>query len=130
MQNSFESLATWIRGEQLDLKAMMEAVDKRDEVEGMKTKLENKKKSDSTELDKLSAGKKTMGTLLKGASGKQDRITNLQNSIAQTEKDVENYDVISKMVSSYLGEQVIPEFKGSKMGSYYKILKRFSMLES
>ena len=76
-QNSYEVLSTWIKGEVLDLKAMLEAIDKRDEVESMKNKLENKKKSDSASLDKLSAGKSTMKTMFKGASGKQNEITTL-----------------------------------------------------
>ena len=108
MRNSYEDLANWIKGETLDLKALLEAFEKRDEVEATKTKLEKQKKSDTASLDKLSAGKSTVKTIFKGASGKQTEITNLQNTIAQvsptsnphpqTEKDAENYDIIQKMV--------------------------------
>lgn len=56
---------------------MLEAIEKRDEVEATKNKLEAKKKGDAASLDKLSAGKSTMKTMFKGASGKQNEITNL-----------------------------------------------------
>lgn len=108
---------------------MLEAIEKRDEVEATKNKLEAKKKGDAASLDKLSAGKSTMKTMFKGASGKQNEITNLQNNIAQTERDADNYDIIAKMATTYLGDTVIPEFKGKKMGTYYKILKQYTQLE-
>lgn len=86
-----------------------------------KNKLESKKKNDQSTLDKLSQGKKTLGTLFKGESGKQVTMTNLSNSIATAERDIELYEKNLDMIEGYIAKTVIPEFRQQKEKFYYKI---------
>ena len=89
MHNPFYEITTWLKGEMYDIKAMLEAIDKRDEVEANKLKIESKKKSDGTVLERLTSGRKTLKTILKGSSSKQSEILHLQSSISVAEKDID-----------------------------------------
>lgn len=86
-----------------------------------KIKLENKKKNDQATLEKLSQGKKTLKTLFKGESGKQVTMTNLSNSIATADRDIELYEKILNMMETHIATSVIPIFREEKEKYYYKI---------
>ena len=82
LKNPFNDLYVWVKGEIYDINAMLEAIGARDNLDQMKIKLDQKKRNDQAALDKLNQGKKTWKTMLKGSSGKQTEMTNLQNAIA------------------------------------------------
>lgn len=44
----------------------------------------------------------------------------------QGERDLENYAVIIRVITIYLAENTIPEFKRQKIQSYHNALKEFS----
>eukprot|EP00343_Euplotes_focardii_P001388 CAMPEP_0205802994 /NCGR_PEP_ID=MMETSP0205-20121125/5505_1 /ASSEMBLY_ACC=CAM_ASM_000278 /TAXON_ID=36767 /ORGANISM="Euplotes focardii, Strain TN1" /LENGTH=159 /DNA_ID=CAMNT_0053070343 /DNA_START=139 /DNA_END=618 /DNA_ORIENTATION=+ len=121
LNNPVKDFFYWIKGEIYDLQALNDCFLGRERLIKRKAKLENKKKNDQSTLDKLSQGKKTLGTIFKGESAKQVTMTNLSNSIATAERDIELYDKILAMVESYIGKNVIPEFKEQKEKFYYKI---------
>jgi len=121
LSNPFQEFYYWIIGEINDIEALQEAIQGRDKTLSIKHKLETKKKSDTEELNKLNAGKKTMSTIFKSSSGKQAKITVLSSNISQAEKDIEEYDKLLKMIEVHLGESVIPKFKESQMKAYYKL---------
>lgn len=52
--------------------------------------------------------------MFKGSSSKTRAQTELLERIAQTERDIENWDIIKKFLVVYLAEVAIPEFKNSK----------------
>lgn len=72
---------------------------------------EQKRKSDKAELDKLQEGKKTMKSLFKSKAGKESSILSLQTSIEQAEKEVEDYQKLSRFLTIYHGQISIPAFK-------------------
>ena len=42
---------------------------------------------------------------------------------------MEYYEELAKLVTVFLAETVIPEFKAEKMSLYYKVLQAFSVQE-
>lgn len=69
----------------------------------------------------MNQGKTTLKTLFKGESGKQVTMTNLSNSIASAERDIEVYDKVLTMVEEHIATSVIPKFKEQKEKFYFKI---------
>ena len=47
-------------------------------------------------------------------------------SIAQTERDIENWDKIKKFLTIYLAEIAIPDFRNGKIQQYIKGMQGFS----
>lgn len=123
LSNPFLDYYNWIVGEINDIESLQEAIKGRDHIHSTKKKIESKKNSDTEELNKLNAGKKTLKTLFKSSSGKQAKITVLASNISLAEKDMEEYDKLLKMVEVHLGENVIPAFKETQMKCYYKMCR-------
>lgn len=129
LSNPFNDYYNWIIGEINDIEALQEAIKGRDHILNTKKKIESKKNSDTEELNKLNAGKKTLKTLFKSSSGKQAKITVLSSNISLAEKDMEEYDKLLKMVEVHLGENVIPAFKEVQMKAYYKMCQQIACNE-
>ncbi len=121
LNNPLKEFFYWVKGEIYDLQALNDCFLGRERLMKKKQKIENKKKSDNSTLEKLSQGKKTLGTLFKGESAKQVTMTNLSNSIATAERDIELYEKILNMVEYHIAQTVIPNFREEKEKFYYKI---------
>lgn len=127
--NPFVKMRYWVKEEQFDLAAILEAIHVK---EGMEKRLEGtkkKKRSTQNSLDKLSQGKKTLTNFWKSQSTKANNITSYTATIAQCEQDIENYERMIKMTACNLSENSIPQFKQDKSASYYKMLTTFSQAE-
>lgn len=129
LTNPFLEFHNWILGEISDIESLQEAIQCRDKTIGHMGKLNAKKKTETEELNKLEAGKKTIKTLFKSVSSKQTKITALTTSISQLEKDFEEVGKLVKMIEVHLGETVIPSFKESQAAAYYKICQAFACQE-
>ena len=92
MDNPFSKFKHWVKEEIIDFHALVDAIAQRELIESWKSKTEKKKRDSQSELDKLSAGKKTFKSLFKSASSKANQITNLTQTIAQCSVDIENYE--------------------------------------
>lgn len=130
IQNPFIRFRFWIKEEHLDLNSLMEAIGCKGALDSRKSKLDSKKKNANSDLDKLQAGKKTVKTLFKGNTAKANEITKLTNQIALADQDRENYELMIKIVTIHLYENVIPKFKAMKVNSYVKALQKFAQNES
>lgn len=121
LTNPLREFFYWVKGEIYDLQALNDCILGRDRLLKRKQKLESKRKSDQATLDKLTQGKTTLKTLFKGESGKQVTMTNLSNSIATAERDIEVYDKVLGMIEEHIATNVIPTFKENKEKFYYKV---------
>lgn len=119
LKNPFTEFYNWVRGECDDIESMYEAIKGRDWVNEIRSRIDKKKKEDQATLEKLNSGGKTLKTLFKSQSGKQEEITNLTNMIATNEKEVELYGRLASMIEVYLAEHVIANFKEGKIDIYY-----------
>lgn len=69
-KNSFREAYLWIKGELLDLKGMADALSGKELVLKNLAAVENKKRSNINELEKLNAGKATIKTFFKSSNSK------------------------------------------------------------
>ena len=84
---------------------------------------------DKEHLAKLNEGKFAIKSMFKTSSGKQKQQMVLLERIAQTERDIENWDTIKRFLIVYLAEIAIPEFRGSKVIKYINAMASFSKEE-
>lgn len=76
----------WIKWEMLDIIALLEAIDRKSELENQKQKRLSKKESNQKDLEKLNNGKNTIKTMLLSKDSKVNKITSLTHSISEAEK--------------------------------------------
>lgn len=72
----------WVRWEMIDIVALLEAIDIKNQLEGKKHKKVQKKEAEQKELAKLNQGRNTYKTLLFSQNQKVNKITILTRSIA------------------------------------------------
>jgi len=121
--NPYKDMLLWIKGETYDLKAFLEALQTRENLEKARGKLEAKKNSDKSSLERLNQGKTTLKTIFSGAKGKQAEMTNLFQTIERADKDIQSYDQLLKIITVYLAEFQIPAFKEEKKDQYYSAVQ-------
>lgn len=114
MKNPFVDVFHWTKGQILDLNAISAAIVSRGFVEQQEKKLTAKKISDQKDLDNLNAGKTSVGTLFKskGDAG------NIAQKVEMIEKDIASTTALKDLLTIYIGEKVIPEFKKNKLDLY------------
>lgn len=77
-KNPYKDMYIWLKGELLDVKGISDAIAGRETVVKMQIAVEQKKRNDQTELEKLNAGKATIKSFFKSKSSKENDILNLQ----------------------------------------------------
>ena len=115
LRNPYQEMLNWLKGEVMDLQALLEAISHKEGIEGQRNRAEKNKKDNKGSLDKINAGKSTFKTFFKGSSGKASEITNLTTQIAQSDKDIEFLEKIVHVLAIYLAEKVVPDFKRHKI---------------
>ncbi len=107
MKNPYRDAYYWLKGELLDIKGMNEALLGREQVVRMLSTTESKKRTDQAELEKLSQGKKTIKSIFKSKSSKENNILTLQAAIEVANKDIEDYKKLINFLTIYHGEVAI-----------------------
>ena len=115
----------WCKGEIYDIKAVVNAITQKDNFEKMLKKTESKKATTETDLDNVNAGKKTIRTMFKDEKDS----TKLQTTIEITAKELENLETLISLITIYLGEKIIPQFKKDKLKIYHKLMQQFTVIE-
>lgn len=128
-KNPFRDAYYWIKGELLDIKGMNEALQGREQVVKMLSATESKKRNDQQELEKLNLGKKTLKSIFKSKSSKENDMLNLQASIEVANKDIEDYKKLINFLTIYHGQVAIQKFKKEKASQYFKILSSVGVKE-
>lgn len=121
-KNPYRDAYYWIKGELLDIKGMNEALQGREQVVKMLSATEAKKRNDQQELEKLNLGKKTLKSIFKSKSSKENDMLNLQANIEVANKDIEDYKKLINFLTIYHGQVAIQKFKKEKASQYFKIL--------
>ena len=80
-KRSFKDVWVWLKGECLEVKGMMDAMQGRDKLIIAQQKTEEKKRDKQTELDKMSMGKTTLKSFFKSKSTIEKDILNYQADI-------------------------------------------------
>ena len=125
--NPYEVIYDWLKMERLDVKAMLEALGRREELQGIKEKMEGKVQGDAADLSKLQAGKSTISGLF-SRKPKETQISSLQAQIAQGEEDLKGIGEALGIVTLRLHAYEIPRFKELKAARYEMVMKSFATL--
>lgn len=62
----------------------------------------------------MNQGKFTLKGLFKSQSGKATETQNILQSISQSEKDIQNYEIIKNYLIIYIAEIAIPAYKAQR----------------
>mmetsp|Transcript_40904 Transcript_40904/g.53590 ORF Transcript_40904/g.53590 Transcript_40904/m.53590 type:complete len:179 (-) Transcript_40904:356-892(-) len=98
MQNPFSNMRRWLKFELLDLRAILQAIEKKNEMDNRRKDRIRKRDNDKETLQMMREGKKTLRTLFMSKDSKISRITNLTNSISATERDIECLELLHKII--------------------------------
>ena len=109
-QNPFIHISHWVKGEVYALEALQEAYNECMDITNQKQKTISMIKDTNDTIDKLSAGKFTFGSMLKSETEKKESIIQKQELVEQLKVDVENYDVIRRILVTYLATTAIPAY--------------------
>lgn len=118
LKNTFTDLYHWCKGEIYDLQALKAAIEARENLVKNEKKLQGKKKDTQKDLDNVTAGKKSMRTILKNQSDTGAMVT----TIEQCDRDLENNEKLLNLVTIYLGATIIPMFKKEKLHLYQNVI--------
>ena len=111
LRNPYIDLYHWVKGELYDLEAVRVSVQVRADVLANTRKLEEKKASTQKDLESVSQGKTTVTTLFKNSSD----AGSMANKIESTDREIMANQLLSDLLTIYIGDKVIPAFKKEKM---------------
>ena len=125
LRNPFTDIYHWVKGELYDLNAMKTLMSERSKI-GTKLKdLAKKKESTQNDIHNINQGKKTLTTLLKNT----DDVGAMTSKVEGHERELEHNKVLFDLMSVYIGQKVVPEFKAEKLKLYCRILQQFHVVE-
>lgn len=124
LKNPYFNLYHWCKGEIYDIEAVTSAVNIIDTIKKRIAENERKKRSTQGDLDNITTGRKTVSTMFKNASD----TGNMVSKIEITDREIESLQTLWDIVTIYLGERIIPDFKKKKTEIYHKILQQFNVM--
>lgn len=116
------TLKLWVKYEQLDIQAILEAIEIRHQLQQKRSSHVQKNLDFQAELEKLNQGKNSLKTLFSTKDGKVSRITELTRKIADGQKEVECLDAYLRLVILQISQAMIPYFKKDKALLYNDLL--------
>ena len=127
--NPFKHIRNWVKGEMLNLEALMAAIGEKESCDVRKAN-SIKKLADEKELNaKLSQGKFTFKGMFKSKDSKARQQIAVLAKIQQRERDIENWDIVKRFLVVYLAEVAIPDFKKKKVSKYVFAMQNLSIDE-
>lgn len=129
--NSIELIYYWIKEEDREIKALLEAIHGRDKVEAHIKKTQEKQRSDTSEMQNVLAGKFSKSTITAffKQQSKDQQVSKMEASISQAQKDIESLNMLHDMITLILAYDQIDVFKRDKTDRYYQILKKVAGVE-
>jgi hypothetical protein len=98
MQNPFTDMRRWLKFEILDLQAILEAIDKKNEMEKRRNKKITDRRDAIKQIKDMKEGKDTLRTYFMSQTGKVNKITELTDSVIKAESDIECLGLLHKIV--------------------------------
>lgn len=118
LKNPYFNMYHWCKGELYDIEAVYSALQLKDKIQEKIGKTEKKKRNTQENLDNVTTGRKTVKTLFKNQNDTGKMVTNIEN----TDKEIESLTVLYDVITIYLGESIVPQFKSRKVKIYSKII--------
>jgi len=127
MQNPFTIMRRWLKFEILDLEAILDAIEKSNEMEKRKAAKVKQRNADIESLRDLKDGKDTIFTFFRSKENKINKITELTESIQKADRDIECLSVLYKIVVLQLNQAAINFFKREKFGTYNHTINLYAV---
>ncbi len=127
MQNPFTIMRRWLKFEIYDLEAIIDAVDKSNEMEKKKSAKVKQKNQDIETLRGLKEGKETFSSFFRSKEGTINKSTQLTESISRGDRDIESLDLLVKIVILQLNQAAIQFFKREKFGTYNHTINLYAV---
>ena len=124
-RNPYEELLNWTRKDILDLRGIIEAIQKRQELVRVKEKIEEKLEEERAKLARVQSGKKSIGQMLSKRT-KEEQILGAEADVRHLEEEIESLGIILNISSARMIYEVITEFKESKTNTFEFIMKGFA----
>jgi hypothetical protein len=125
VRNPFKHVRNWIKGEMLEIQCVLESISRKEGVEANRSKAVSNVKNSKETVDKMNQGKFTLKGLFKSQSGRAAETQNILQSISQSERDIQNYEIIKNFLVVYIAEIAIPAFKAKRQGDYLRAMAAF-----
>jgi hypothetical protein len=122
--NPFEFLQNLLKVEDLEVSAMIDAINVKTSYESTLRRLNSKLASDEKDLAKLTAGKKTFSSFL-STKPKETFISNLSSTVEETKVDIQSLELILRVITIRLLEFEVPAFLKNRADKYEKSLRSF-----
>lgn len=129
VNNPFRDAYIWIKGEQLDMKGMLDALLGREGIMRMQINSENQRRTDQNEVDKLDMGKTSFKNFFKSKDSKEKSKQDLRAKIDSANHMIDDYRKLVNFVTIMHGALVIDRFKSTKVTQYKRMLRQFSVRE-
>ena len=126
MQNPFTDMRRWLKFEILDLQAILEAIDKKNEMEKRRNKKNMDRKDAIKQIKDMQAGKDSLRTYFMTQQGKVNKITQLTEEVVKAENDIECLGLLHKIVVIQLNQAAIQFFKRDKFTTYNHTVNLYS----
>jgi hypothetical protein len=123
--NFLNDEVNWCKGEIYDIKAVMNSINQKDAFEKNLKKTESKKVNTEASLDNINAGREIMRTIFKNEKDS----SKLQTTIEGAANELENLEVLITLITIYLGEKIIHQFKKNKLKLYHRLMQQFTVIE-
>jgi hypothetical protein len=122
--NPYDTIIDWVRIEILDIKAIMECIQRKDDIAMQRSRLEKQVLTLEAKIEKSKAGKSGIFSI----GGNAGKIERMQQQVLVLNRDIEMTDVILRIIISRLNDYELPHFKTRKGDTYAIIMGRFAVL--
>ena len=143
LKNPYFNLYHWCKGELFDIQAIEVALKKKDDIYSKIGRNEKSKKTTQGDLDNLTQGRSTIKQMVmrSDANTMVNKIENVSKILCnvivliflypfmQADKEIEALNKLHDILTIYLGEEVVPAFKGRKIKIYQKIVQQFNVMQ-
>lgn len=116
----------WLKFEILDLNAILEAIDKKNETEKRRNKQIEDRREAIKQIKDMKEGKDTLRTYFMSQNGKVNKITGLTDKVTKAENDIECLGLLHKIVVIQLNQAAIQFFKRDKFTTYNHTVNLYS----
>lgn len=125
LRNPYVDLYHWVKGELYDLAAFTAALKEREAVSASVKDVNKKIVTSKSDIENVTTGKKTMGTLFKNSND----VGQMSNKLEQYERDLVSQEKLCDVLTVYLGRTVLPSFKTEKMALYSRMVQQMQVVE-
>lgn len=128
-KNPYREAYTWIKGELLDTRGMLDAFNSYKKLLDGRSSLIKKRQDDQKELANLNAKKTSMRNFFKSGKSKEESKYKLIQTIDADELTISNYNKVINFLTILNGTTTTKMFKTHKVEQYKKMLAYFASHE-